>query len=75
LTNPQIPQFNGNDYDYWAIAMMDVFSSQYIWNLVENGFQESIDSKAFFYIFQVVYESIFSRTMIETKSKKEWDIP
>ena len=40
LTNPQIPQFNGKNYDYWAITMKALFSSQDIWDLVENGFQE-----------------------------------
>lgn len=40
LTNPQIPQFNGKNYGYWAITMKAQFSSQDIWDLVENGFQE-----------------------------------
>ena len=44
LTNPQIPQFNGKNYDYWEITMKDMFSSQDIWELVENGFQELVDA-------------------------------
>jgi len=40
LTNPQISQFNGKNYDYWAITMKTLFSSQDIWDLVENGFPE-----------------------------------
>lgn len=96
LTNPQIPQFNGNNYDYWAITMKALFFSQKNWDLVENGFQDPADattynalsqqerdvlrekrnkdSKALFYIFQAVHESIFPRIAAVTKSKKAWDI-
>jgi len=95
LTNPQIPQFNGRNSDYWAITMKALFSSQDIWDLVENGFQEPADaaaynalsqqeedvlrdnrkkdSKALFYIFQVVHENIFLRVAIATNSKQAWD--
>eukprot|EP00253_Pinus_taeda_P016759 PITA_16759 len=95
LTNLQIPQFNGKNYDYWAITMKALFSSQDILDLVENGFQEPAaattynalsqverdllrdnkknDSKAPFYIFQAVHESIFPRVVAATKSKKAWD--
>ena len=31
------------------------------------------DSKALFYIFQAVHESIFPRVAVATKSKKPWD--
>ena len=41
LTDPQIPQFNGKNYDYSAITINALFSSQDIWDLVENGFQET----------------------------------
>ena len=47
LTNPQLPQFNGKNYDYWAITMKALFSSQDIWELVENGFQEPTDAAAY----------------------------
>lgn len=38
LNNPQIPHFNGKNYDYWSITMKALFLSQDIWDLVENGF-------------------------------------
>ena len=47
LTNPQIPQFNDNNYDYWAITMNSMFSSQDIWEMVENGFQEPADEETY----------------------------
>lgn len=96
LKNTQITQFNGNNYDYWAITMKDLFFSQEIWDLVENGFpkladaaeynaltrakkdllrdNKNKDSKALFYIFQVVHESISSRIATTKSSKKSWDI-
>lgn len=46
LTNPQLPQFNGKNYDYWAITMKAMFLSKGIWDLVENGFQEPADAVA-----------------------------
>lgn len=44
LTNPQIPQFNGKNYDYWAIIMKALFYAQYLWEFVENGYQEPVDT-------------------------------
>ena len=46
LNNPQIPQLNGKNYDYWAITMRALFASQDIWEMVEQGFQEPIDEIA-----------------------------
>ena len=96
LTNPQIPQLHGKIYDYWAITMKAMFSSQDIWELVENGFQEPTDaaaynaltqaerdmlrdkqkkeSKALFYIFQAVHESIFPRVQ-QQRSPSRRGIP
>ena len=95
LINLHIPQFNGKNYDYWVITMKAIFSSQDIWDLVENGFQEPADtaaynalsqqekdllrenmkkdSKALFYIFQAVHESVFPMVAATTKSNQECD--
>ena len=45
LANPQIPQLNG-----WAIKMKALFSSQDIWDLVENGFQEQMQQHTIPYL-------------------------
>lgn len=45
ILQPQIPIFNGKNYDYWSIRMKTLFSSQDVWDLVENGFPELSDSK------------------------------
>ena len=38
IGNAQLPQFNGKNYDYWAITMRALFASQDLWELVEDGF-------------------------------------
>eukprot|EP00253_Pinus_taeda_P031489 PITA_31489 len=54
--------------------MKTLFSSQDIWDLVENGFHEPADAVAYnVYIFQVVHENIFPRVAAATKSKQAWD--
>jgi hypothetical protein len=43
ILQPQIPIFNGKNYDYWSIRMKTLFCSQDVWDLVENGFPELAD--------------------------------
>ena len=43
MFNTQLAQFNGKNYDYWAITMRALFSSQDLWELVEYGFEEPAD--------------------------------
>ena len=52
LTNLELPYFNGKNYDYWAITMKAVFSSQDSWELVEHGFQEPVDAAAYYSLIQ-----------------------
>ena len=47
IGNVQLPQFNGKNYDYWAITMRALFVSQDLWELVEDGFVEPVDEQAF----------------------------
>ena len=47
LTQPQIPQFNGKNYEYWSIKMKTLFCSQELWDLVENGFTEPPDQATY----------------------------
>ncbi|XP_057855102.1 uncharacterized protein LOC131064830 [Cryptomeria japonica] len=53
LRNPQIPQFNGKNYDYWAITMKALFCAQDLWEFVENGYQEPVDAIAYNALTQV----------------------
>ena len=83
IGNAQLPQFNGKNYDYWAITMRAMFASQDLRELVEDALEEPIDeqaynaltqaekdllksnrkkdSKALFYLYQTVHESVFPR--------------
>lgn len=44
---PQIPIFNGKNYEFCAIKMKTLFCSQDIWDLVEKGFAEPQDDAAY----------------------------
>ena len=74
-SQPLIPVFNGEKYEFWSIKMKTLFKSQDLWDLVKNGYSEpdddearlkenkKKDSKALFFIQQAVHENIFSRIM------------
>ena len=47
IGNIHLPQFNGKNYDYWSITMRDLFSSQDLWDFVEDGFEELADELEF----------------------------
>lgn len=47
LTNPQIPQFNEKSYDYYEITMKELFCSQDISDLVQNGFQVLVNATTY----------------------------
>ena len=95
IGNTQLPQFNGKNYDYWAITMKAMFASQDLWELVEDGLEKPADenafngltqtkkdllksnrkkdSKALFYLYQVVHESVFPRIAAAKRFKDAWD--
>eukprot|EP00253_Pinus_taeda_P004822 PITA_04822 len=47
MFNTQLPQFNGKNYEYWAITMTALFASQDLWEIVEDGFKEPADENEF----------------------------
>ena len=68
LNNLQIPHFNGKNYDYWAITMNTLFSSQNIWDLVENGFQEAVDATKYNSLSQVERYLLMDNMKKDSKS-------
>ncbi|KAI5349042.1 hypothetical protein L3X38_001929 [Prunus dulcis] len=36
------PIFNGSNYDFWRIKMCTIFKSHKLWDLVENGYEQSV---------------------------------
>eukprot|EP00253_Pinus_taeda_P003326 PITA_03326 len=94
ICNAQLPQFNGKNYEYWAITMRALFASQDLWEFVEDGFEEPTDedefnnltqaekellksnkkkdSKALYFLYQAVHESVFPRIEAAKRSKETW---
>ena len=92
ICNTQLPQFNGKNYDYWAITMRAFLASQDSWEFVEDGFEEPADenefnnltqaekellksnkkkdSKALYFLYQTVHESVFPRIAAAKTSKE-----
>ncbi|XP_077237158.1 uncharacterized protein LOC143878809 [Tasmannia lanceolata] len=88
ISQPTMPIFGGENYDFWSIKMKTSFLSQDIWDLVENGFDDppndeqmeqnrdnkKKDAKALFFIQQSVSEAIFPRIIGATTAKEAWDL-
>ncbi|KAI5318038.1 hypothetical protein L3X38_037746 [Prunus dulcis] len=36
------PIFNGSNYDFWRIKMCTIFKSHKLWDMVENGYEQSV---------------------------------
>lgn len=41
-----VPIFNGENYDFWHVKMETYFSSQDLWDIVEEGFIVPTDTSA-----------------------------
>lgn len=65
ISQPQIPIFNGKNYDYWSIKMKTLFCSQGIWNFVENGFPEPTNQQAYQALSQA------EKDLLEENKKKD----
>ncbi|KAI0520290.1 hypothetical protein KFK09_007762 [Dendrobium nobile] len=80
-SQPLIPIFNGEKYEFWSIKMKTLFKSQDLWDLVVNGVQigedegrnndnKKKDSKTLFFIQQAMDDSVFSRISMAETSKE-----
>ena len=38
-----IPEFNGEDYEFWSVKMKTIFRSLNQWEIVEKGYKEPPD--------------------------------
>nr|XP_010918050.1 uncharacterized protein LOC105042504 [Elaeis guineensis] len=84
MTQPLIPIFKGECYEFWGIKMKTLFKSQDLWDLVENGFadpdeeqrlrEKKKEFKALFFIQQAMHEMTFSRIAAATTSKQAWEM-
>ena len=83
ISQPSIPVFKGDCYEFWSIKMKTLFKSQELWDLVETGYDDpdeegrlkenkKKDNKALFFIQQAVHESIFSKIAAVTTAREAW---
>ncbi|KAG8649243.1 hypothetical protein MANES_08G076035v8 [Manihot esculenta] len=75
ISQSTISIFKGENFEFWSIKMKTLFKSQNLWELVEKGYLEpdeetklkenkKKDSKALFFIQQVVHKSVFSKITV-----------
>ena len=69
MFNTQLPQFNGKNYDYWAITMKALFACQDLWELVEDGFEEPADENEFNRLTQAEKDLLKSNRKKDSCSK------
>ncbi|KAF7801669.1 DUF4219 domain-containing protein [Senna tora] len=84
-TQPLIPFFKGENYEFWSIKLRTLFMSQKLWDLGESGYNTSEedeqklcenkkkDARAWFFLQQAVSDEIFSRFSVATTSKAHED--
>jgi gag-polypeptide of LTR copia-type/Domain of unknown function (DUF4219) len=80
VSNPSIPLFKGDNYEFWSIKIQTLLKSQGLWELVEMG-APSIDptpiettkrnAKALFFIQQALHDTVFVKI---AAAKKAWTI-
>jgi hypothetical protein len=81
VSNPSIPLFKRENYEFWSIKMVTLFKSQGLWDLVNNGVpdpdpnqqeNEKEDARVLFYIQLAVHDTIFSKIAAATNAKEAW---
>ncbi|XP_078150749.1 uncharacterized protein LOC144546091 [Carex rostrata] len=81
VSNPLIPLFKGDNYEFWSIKIRTLLKSQGLWELVETGAPTADptptetakrDAKALFFIQQAVHDTIFSKIAAATNAKEAW---
>eukprot|EP00253_Pinus_taeda_P022060 PITA_22060 len=68
LFNPQFPQFNGKNYDYWAITRKALFVCQDLWEIVQDGFEEPTDENEFNRLTQAEKDLLKSNRKKDSKA-------
>ena len=43
----QTPIFTGKSYEYWSLTMKALFRGQDVWEIVQHGYAEAADMKAY----------------------------
>lgn len=81
---PLIPVFSGEGYEFWSIRIKTILRSQDLWELVENGFNETDenqarlrenrkkDAKTLAILQQAVHDNLFSRIAAAQTARQAW---
>jgi gag-polypeptide of LTR copia-type len=81
MSNPTIPMFKGENYEFWSINMRTMLKSHGLWDLADKGIPNPDlapidsarrDAKALFFIQQAVHESVFSKIAAAETTNKAW---
>lgn len=83
VSNPSIPLFKGDNYEFWSIKIRTLLKSQGLWELVETGAPSNDptpaetskrDAKALFFIQQAVVDTVFTKIAAATSAKEAWTV-
>ncbi|CAL8990715.1 unnamed protein product [Prunus brigantina] len=85
-SNP-LPIFTRENYDFWSIKMKTYFTSQDLWDIVDNDFNnpenstmeqlrqlkkdQQKDAKALYALQQALHDTIFPRIMGATTARED----
>src|SRR5664279_5534480 len=81
VSNPSIPLFKGDNYEFWSIKIRTLLKSQGLWELVEKGAPgidptptetAKRDAKALFFIQQAVVDTVFTKIASAASAKEAW---
>jgi uncharacterized membrane protein YgcG len=82
-SNPAIPLFKGENYDFWSIKMKTVLISKGLWELVETGAPtngpepaetKKSNAKALCLIQQSIDDVVFPKIAASTTAKDAWNV-
>jgi len=78
MNQSTIPQFDGENYNFWCIKMKTLLKSHGLWDIVDAGFtgtdQENVkkDSRAMCLIQQGVSDAVFPKIAAAENAKEAW---
>jgi Domain of unknown function (DUF4219) len=79
MSNPMLPLFKGENYEFWSIKMRTMLKSHDLWELVDIGASNpdptpidttKRDAKALFFIQQAVHDMVFVKIAVAETAKE-----
>ncbi|KAH6767641.1 hypothetical protein C2S52_018624 [Perilla frutescens var. hirtella] len=72
-TSSQIPIFDGEHYDYWSSQMETIFLSQDLWDIVDEGYDDSPDQQKSKDYKEDVKKNATALRIIQQGAKEAWE--